>query len=52
MHIPAIDNPSKQSLPMSCFLVMELKKKKCCKEYKKGDQCRKCPKLKALPVLH
>ena len=20
-------------------------KKKCCKKYKKGDQCRRCPKL-------
>ena len=38
----------KEYPPVTCFLEMEFKKKKCCKEYKKGDQCRKCPRLKAI----
>lgn len=31
-------------LPWQLPVIQCKKKKKCCKKYKKGDRCKKCPK--------
>jgi hypothetical protein len=48
MQLAPITPLPKECPPVFCFFELEFKKKKCCKSYKDGKQCRKCPKLRAL----
>jgi hypothetical protein len=36
-------NPAAPRLPFPLPLATTKEKKKCCKKYKKGKRCRKCP---------
>jgi hypothetical protein len=36
-------NPTAVRLPFPLPVVEAKKKKKCCKKYKKGKRCKKCP---------
>lgn len=41
-HILIVDCPAARLMEE-----LELKKKKCCKKYKRGKRCKKCPKRAA-----
>jgi hypothetical protein len=36
-------NPIAIQCPLSIYFADSKKKKKCCKEFKTGDRCKKCP---------